>query len=275
MSYSSVLVFLDSSPASNSRLDFALRFAAHHSAHLTGLHMSGSPLLAFDPYGQNAVVSLEWEEEAHKKQRESKEYFTQQAKNADINFDWECYRDTDMHQVLTRARVADICIVGEVADGSSDIEIGRNFFSQFAINVGKPVLFIPHDKYFSCELKNVVVAWDGSREAARAISDAMPLLKAARIVSVISVISKKYRTEELPDVDIAAFLARHKVNVEIDKIEKISSEAADFILSRVDLKCADVLVMGAFGHTRFSEFILGGVTRSVMQKMIVPVLMSH
>jgi len=275
MSYSSVVVFLDSSAASKRRLDFALQFAAQHRAHLTGIHMSYGPLLPFDPYGQISGVALEWEQEVKTKQKESQESFSHLAKNADLNFDWDCFRDTEMQQVLTRARVADICLVGQVSAGSNDNEINRNFFSHFAINVGKPVLFVPHEKESSATFEKVVVAWDGSRESARAITDALPLLKSARIVSVISVVAKKEHNDELPDVDIGAFLARHKVNVEVEKIERIASDAADFILSRVDLKSANLLVMGAFGHTRFSEFVLGGMTRTVMRKMFVPVLMSH
>ena len=218
---------------------------------------------------------MEWELEVEKKQKESKDQFTQQAKSADINFDWTCFRDTDMEQVLTRARVADLAIVGQVATGENDNEINRSFFSHFTINVGKPVLFVPYDKVVGSKFEKVVVAWNGGRESARAITDALPLLTEAKAVCVLTITSKKDRNDELPDVDIAAFLARHKVKVELEKVEKLPAEAADFILSRIDLKSADLLVMGAFGRTRFSEFILGGMTRSMLKKMIVPVLMSH
>ncbi|MET3108532.1 nucleotide-binding universal stress UspA family protein [Oxalobacteraceae bacterium GrIS 2.11] len=275
MSYSSVVVFLDNSSASKKRLEFAFQFAQKHRAHLTGIHMSYGPLLPFDPYGQVSGVALDWEAEVKKKQHESKEYFNQQAKGFDVNVDWDCYRDNLMAEVLARARVADLCIVGQVASGSTDNEISRDFFTHFAINVGRPVLFVPYDKSFPASFEKIVVAWDGGREAGRAISDALPLLREARIVSVISVIPKKDSSDDLPDVDIGTFLARHKVNVEVEKIERVSSEAAEFILSRVDLKSANLLVMGAFGHSRFSEFILGGMTRSVMKKMNVPVFMSH
>lgn len=275
MGFSSVVVFLDSSAASKRRLEFALQFANHHRAHLTGIHMSYGPLLPFDPYGQVSGVALEWELEVKIRQQESKEYFTQQAKNSNINFGWECYRDTEMDQVLARARTADICIVGQVATGSNDNEINRNFFTHFTINIGRPILYIPYGKAFPATFEKVVVAWDGSRESARAMSDALPLLKTARIVSVISVIAKNEHNNELPDVDIATFLARHKVNVEVEKIKNISADTADFILSRIDLKSADLLVMGAFGHSRFSEFVLGGMTRTVLKKMPVPVFMSH
>jgi len=275
MTYPSVVVFLDNSEASKHRLDFALRFAAHHQSHLTGIHLSYGALLPFDPYGQVSGVALEWELEVEKKQKESKDQFTQQAKSADINFDWTCFRDTDMEQVLTRARVADLAIVGQVATGENDNEINRSFFSHFTINVGKPVLFVPYDKVVGSKFEKVVVAWNGGRESARAITDALPLLTEAKAVCVLTITSKKDRNDELPDVDIAAFLARHKVKVELEKVEKLPAEAADFILSRIDLKSADLLVMGAFGRTRFSEFILGGMTRSMLKKMIVPVLMSH
>ena len=275
MSYNSVLVFLDNSAASERRLDFALQFAQQHNAHLTGIHMSYGPLLPFDPYGQVSGVALEWEMEVQKKQQKSKAEFTHKAGNAGINFDWDCYRDTELHQVVARARLADICLVGQVSNGTSDNEINRNFFSQFVINLGKPVLFLPGEKECSAEFKHIVVAWNGSRESTRAIADAMPLLQSARIVSVISASSKKKQNGQMPDVDVAAFLARHKVKVDVEKVDIDSAEVADLILSRIDLKSADLLVMGAYGHTRFSEFVLGGMTRTIMKKMTVPVLMSH
>ena len=275
MSYSSVMVFLDTSAASDQRLEFALKFAAHHNAHLSAIHLSYGPLLPFDPYGQVSGVALEWELEVEKKQQASKEQFIRKAKNAGINFDWDCYRDTDLNQVLARARVVDICLVGQPSGGASDNEINRSFFSQFTINLGRPVLFLPYGKECASVFRHVVVAWNGSRESSRALTDALPLLQAAGMVSVISVASGKNPAEVLPDVDVAAFLARHKVKVDVERVEKNATEVADFILSRIDLKNADLLVMGAYGRTRFSEFILGGMTRSIMKKMTVPVLMSH
>lgn len=275
MSYNSVIVFLDNSAASERRLDFALQFARQHNAHLTGIHMSYGPLLPFDPYGQVSGVALEWEMEVQNKQKKSKAEFIHKATNAGINFDWDCYRDTELQHVVSRARIADICLVGQVSNGISDNEINRNFFSQFVITLGKPVLFLPYEKECAAEFKHIVVAWNGSRESTRAIADAMPLLRVAKMVSVISASSKKKQNDRLPDVDVAAFLARHKVTVEVEKVEIDSAEIADLILSRIDLKSADLLVMGAYGHTRFSEFVLGGMTRTMMKKMIVPVLMSH
>ena len=275
MDYSSVMVFLDNSRASQLRLDFSLQFAAQRNAHLTGVHMSYGPLLAFDPYGQISGVALDWEMEVEKHQKKSREDFSRQAKNAGLNFDWDCYRDSELHQVLVRARVADICVVGQAASGGSDNEINRNFFSRFTINLGRPVLFLPYDKPCSPNFGNVVVGWDGGRESARAIADALPLLQAARVVSVMTIVSGKSQDQKLPDVDVAAYLARHRVNVELERVERNSSEAVDFILSRLELKSADLLVMGAYGHNRFSEFVLGGMTRAMLKRMTVPVLMSH
>jgi nucleotide-binding universal stress UspA family protein len=275
MSYNSIIVFLDNSAASERRLDFALQFARQHNAHLSGLHMSYGPLLPFDPYGQVSGVALEWEMEVEKKQAKSRAEFIQKATNAGINFDWDCYRDTELFRVVNRARLSDICLAGQVSNGTSDNEISRNFFSQLVIALGKPILFLPHEKACSAEFKNIVVAWNGSRESTRAIADAMPLLQSAKIVSVISAGSKKKHSGQLPDVDVAAFLARHKVKVDVEKVDIDPADVTDLILSRIELKSADLLVMGAYGHTRFSEFVLGGMTRSMMKKMTVPVLMSH
>ncbi len=191
MSYSSVLVFLDNSAASQRRLDFELKFAARHRAHLTGIHLSYRALLPFDPCGQISGVALEWEQEVQKVQQESKQNFFDVAKNFEVNVDWDCYRDTDLQEVLARSRVADIGIVGQIVARINDSGFNRNFFTHFMIDAGRPLLFIPAEKEFSENFEKVVVAWDGGRESSRTLADAMPLLQAARIVSVITVAAKK------------------------------------------------------------------------------------
>lgn len=282
MNYSSVIVCLDNRAASDQRLDFAIQFASQHQAHLTGLHLSYralASLIAFDAYGEMSEVALDWELTVEKIQQDSKADFTNKAKQAGLNCDWDCYRSNELKQVLARARVADISIVGQVSSNEIDNDIGNDFYTQFTINLGKPVLFLP-DKTassttISTNFKTVIVAWDGGRESTRAIADALPLLKAADLVYVMTVMTKKDPDKELPDVDIAAFLSRHGVKVEIEKVDNITSEATNWILSRASQVKADLLVMGAYGHSRLNEFILGGMTRTVMQTMTLPVLMSH
>lgn len=278
MNYASMIVCLDNRAASDQRLDFAIQLANQHQAHLTGLHLSYGPLaslIAFDAYGQMSDIALEWELTVEKNQQSSKTDFMNKAKQAGLNCDWDCYRSTELKKVLARARVADIAIIGQVPANIVDNDIGSGFYTQFIINLGKPVLLLPNKAKISTHFKTIIVAWDGGRESTRAIADALPFLRAANLVYVMTAATKKDPDKKLPDVDIAAFLSRHGVKVEIEKVDNITIEAVEWILSRASEVKADLLVMGAYGHNRFNEFILGGMTRTVMQTMPLPVLMSH
>ena len=126
----------------------------------------------------------------------------------------------------------------------------------------------------------VMVAWDGGREAARAVGDALPLLARAESVAVLVINPSQDGHGEQPGADIALHLARHGITVEAQHLEAQHLEAQDLsvgdaLLSRLADQDIDLLVMGAYGHSRLRELVLGGVTRKIFQQMTVPVLMSH
>ena len=125
----------------------------------------------------------------------------------------------------------------------------------------------------------VMVAWDASREAARAVAGALPVLQAAESVVTLSANpgsgARPDRHGDLPGADIARHLARHGVNVEVHRIETRDVSVADMLLNRIADESIDLLVMGAYGHARVREIWLGGVTRDVLRHMTVPVLVSH
>ena len=123
----------------------------------------------------------------------------------------------------------------------------------------------------------MVIAWDGSRTATRALHDAMPLLSRTEKVELLT-IHHGHRdddSEEIAAIDISAHLARHDVNVEARVMVADDIDAADLLLSHVSDSSADMMVMGAYGHSRLRELVLGGMTRGILRAMTVPVLMSH
>src|SRR5262249_32763384 len=138
---------------------------------------------------------------------------------------------------------------------------------------GRPVLVVPYIQKGPLKLDRVLVAWDGSRNAARAIADAMPLLAKAKTVEVVIV--GKGKSDEIPGADIAQHLARHDLKVELKRIVSPESDIASTLLSHIADTAADFIVMGGYGHSRLREFIYGGVTRSILSSMTVPALMSH
>jgi nucleotide-binding universal stress UspA family protein len=140
---------------------------------------------------------------------------------------------------------------------------------------GRPVLVVPYIQKASLTLDRIMVCWDASRAAARAIADAMPFLECAKAVDVVTVARKEGQRNQLPGFDIAHHLARHKLKVELKRIVAGDIDIASALLSHAADSGADMIVMGGYGHSRLREFVLGGVTRGMLGSMTVPVLMSH
>jgi nucleotide-binding universal stress UspA family protein len=139
---------------------------------------------------------------------------------------------------------------------------------------GRPALVVPYIQKTGIKLDRVMVCWDGSRSAARTAADAMPFLERAKTVEVVMV-TEDGKADELPGADIAQHLARHGLAVEVKQIVAPHVKTADVLLSHAADTSADLLVLGGYGHSRLREFVLGGVTRSILQTMTVPTLMSH
>ena len=146
---------------------------------------------------------------------------------------------------------------------------------EVVLTSGKPILVIPYIGAGKAMGKRVLVAWDASREAARAVADAMPMLEQADEVMVLAVNPGNGAHGAEPGADIALHLARHGIKAEAQHIEAHDISVADVLLSRVADLSVDLIVMGAYGHSRLREIILGGVTRQVFEQMTVPVLMTH
>jgi nucleotide-binding universal stress UspA family protein len=140
---------------------------------------------------------------------------------------------------------------------------------------GRPVIVVPYIQTAPFKLGRVMICWDGSRPAARAIADAMPLLALAERTEVVIVADEPEKEDELHGVGVGQHLARHGLDVNIKRIIRGKIDVADVLLSHAADSGADLIVMGGYGHTRLREFILGGVTRSILRSMTVPALMSH
>jgi nucleotide-binding universal stress UspA family protein len=141
---------------------------------------------------------------------------------------------------------------------------------------GRPVIVVPYIQRDPLKLDRVMVCWDASRNAARAIADAMPLLARAKHVEVVIVANEAgKKSDEVPGADIGQHLARHGLEVEVKRIVSGGLDVANTLLSHAADSSADFIVMGGYGHSRLREFVLGGATRGVLSSMTVPALMSH
>jgi len=140
---------------------------------------------------------------------------------------------------------------------------------------GRPVVVVPYILKAPLKLDRVMVCWDASRNAARAVADAMPFLARAKAVDIVIVASERPKSDAIPGAAIGQHLARHGLNVEVKRIVATGADVASTILSHAADSAADFIVMGGYGHSRLREFIWGGATRGILGAMTVPVLMSH
>jgi nucleotide-binding universal stress UspA family protein len=171
------------------------------------------------------------------------------------------------------ARRFDLAIVGQAEPDKGAVD---ELIAESALfESGRPVIVVPYIQKAPLKLDRVMVCWDGSRAAARAIADSMPLLERAGLVEVVIVANERGKQDEIPGADMGQHLARHGLKVDVKRITGGDIDVADALLSHAADSTADFIVMGGYGHSRLREFVLGGVTRSILQSMTAPALMSH
>ena len=178
-------------------------------------------------------------------------------------------------RIMEHGRYADL-VVGLQDDPDHQDDTQYGVMERVMIEGGRPVLIVPYTGTAKSLASNVTVAWNGSREATRAVFDALPLLQKAETVTLLSVDKpRKGANDSLPGAELAATLARHGVRVTTQPIVLGDAPVHEEILSRLADNGSDLLVMGGYGHSRFREFVFGGVTHHVLESMTTAVLMSH
>ncbi len=170
------------------------------------------------------------------------------------------------------ARYFDLSVLEQAEPETSAIE--EKIIEATLFDSGRPVIVVPYIQKAPLKLDNVMVCWDGSRAATRAIADAMPFLELAGRVEVV-IVNERGKQDEIGGADMGQHLARHGLTVEVRRIVAGDVGVADMLLSHAVDAETDFIVMGGYGHSRLREFVLGGVTRSILRTMTAPVLMSH
>lgn len=277
MSVKDLVVYVDPSPAGAARTRLAIKVAQRFGAHLVGLYVVPSPqVVGYVDTGILNQVLAEQAEEARRIAADVEAGFREQAEAAAISAEWRIAEGFVSQAVSLHARYADLAIVGQ--DNPED-EATRPLIApqEIVLTCGRPVLVMPYVGNFPELGQRVLVAWNTSREATCAVNDALPLLEGAEQVVVLSINPRRGITEhgDLPGADIALHLARHGVKATIEQLTSSELDVADVILSRAADLSIDLIVMGAYGHSRFRELVIGGATRGLLRHMTAPVLMSH
>lgn len=195
-----------------------------------------------------------------------------------LNGEWRKVKSSGTviaEEVIQHGIISDMVVIPQSRREDGD-GLGDDFAEQVVMECGRPVLIIPSYGTFTDFGKNILVAWNGKREAARAVFDAQPIMASADKVDISWLNPDKVgQNMDLPGAELAVVLARHGVNVTVEAIPTGGLAAGEALLSHAADIGADMLVMGAYGHSRLREFVFGGATRTILASMTLPVLMSH
>jgi len=279
MTYKTILVHLDTSTRAHTRLDLALALAHRFHAKLSAVFSTYVPEAhAFVVMAGTAEYFAAHERERQQRCAALERLFHSEVARANIEGQWTTANGYANDVMPPHARLADLIVLGQTDPGDPEAFISEQFVEHIVLSAGRPVLLIPRVGSFDEPGKHVLVAWDGSREATRALHDALPFLSHAAKVTLLSVNAQRADAQHnrIPGADIALTMARHGVKVEVREMEADSdTETGEVLLSQVAERGCDMLVMGAYAHSRLHEVILGGATRTVLRSMTVPVLLSH
>lgn len=256
--------------------DYATSIAATFRAHITGIAFLYEPVIPDGTLGGVPVDLIELQREENSKiARDAISRFEAGVKKAGLGSETRQLDATFGGAATLFAQIArrfDISVVAQAQreQGATDELIieGALFES------GRPVIVVPYIQKSGLTLERVLACWDGGRTAARAIADAMPFLERAKAVDLV-IVAEERKNDEITGVRMSEHLTRHGVAVSVKRIAKGDLAVQDVILSYAADSGADFMVMGGYGHSRLREFILGGVTRGILNSMTVPVLMSH
>jgi nucleotide-binding universal stress UspA family protein len=278
MGLNDILVYVDSTEATKARVGFAVALAKQHGAHLIGIAFAPTALLPL--YGADVGFADMSEVMASVKTQGANalEAFEARAKADGVSAEAELMQGMSEefpHDFARAARHVDLAILGQPRDG--DPLIGQYALVERCLFAsGRPVIIVPALSEKPSLDGTIVAAWDGSAEAARAINDALIFLKpASRVVLVVGVMGGQDDEQAPQTDDMMAHLKRHGVTAEAMRVKAGEGDIGRLLLSTAKDLGADLMVMGAFHHSRWREFILGGVTLTVLEEATIPLFMAH
>lgn len=280
MSYKTILVSLNEVGRLSELVAAAVTLARETGAHVSGLYVVPAvqvyPSVGFEAAPQvfegnrsffkdNGARVKQAFEEAMRREGLSHDFHQVDARTPVI-----------ADEVVAAGRVADLVVVS--ATNPEEITgVERDFVEQSVMALGRPVIVLPYKGKAAISLNEVIVGWDGGREAARATFDALPLLKKAAKVRVVRIDPQKDPSlrGSVAGADLAEALSRHGVTAEAQGYPTDGQDEGQALMRCAEDAGAGLIVMGAYGHSRLAEFIFGGATRFVLNRLVCPVLMSH
>lgn len=284
MGYAGLAVHVDQAVYRKSVIEVALKLAATFDAHLTALHTytpSYSSYMNFadiPTWGGLEAALREEEEAARQHDDEFKARFESQVRQSGaLKTEW-CYARGELVRTAAMyARCADLMLMSQRDPDDAPAIGDRDTPAQVALLSGRPILVVPYVGSFDVIGKRIVIAWKGTREATRAVAAALPLLVRAESVDIVTIGEDERASESFgdgPGADVALYLARHCIKSSVSRIPQGDIRISETLLSTIADRGADLLCMGAYGHSRLRQLVMGGVTYDLMRHMTVPTLIA-
>jgi nucleotide-binding universal stress UspA family protein len=273
--YKDILVQIDNAKSCESRRQAAVALAEKFGAHVTGLYViEPVQLPAYAEVAIGADLLEQSHREYERQAEEASKAFRSAMDRAGVANEFRIEEGLTSLKTIEHGHYSDLLVLSQANEDDPN-DISGGLVDEVVLGVGRPVLVVPYVGMRDTIGKKVLLAWNGSRESVRALHDAMPILQAAEKVVVMSVNPKESEDQHIAGADISLHLARHDVNTVVNSTVSREIEIGDTLLSRASDEGVDLIVMGAYGHSRFRELVLGGATRHLLQHMTVPVMMSH
>lgn len=276
MAYKTILLSLNEIARLPQLISVARDLGVKFGAHIAGLYIiPGLQVYADSGYGVapaiNDVIRNYYQENLPKVRKE----FETAMKNDKLSFDLHVV-DSSVPNILTNAVAnaydADLIVISNTErDNAYGVE--SDFAERFVIAAGRPVMILPYKGDVKLKMDQIMIGWNESRESSRAVFDALPFLKQSKKTRIVSV--DVAPRGNLPAVGIAETLDRHKIKIEVTDVSSDGMTTGETLLRAANDYGADMLVLGAYGHSRFSELVFGGVTRHVLRNLDRIALMSH
>lgn len=279
MNYKSILVLVDEGRRAARRVGIALELAKRHGARLTGLYVADMPsgTVGFDGvYAPDPYSTIQRELEGNAARAHA--LFDEQVRQVEgVATEWRQSIGSAVTTVCINARYHDLVVMGQHDREYPVPGVPYDLPEAVVLGGGRPVLVLPYAGDFGVPSRHALIGWNAGREATRAVTDALPMLaqmKATTVMTINAEISERAHGEST-GADIALYLARHGVNVEVKREPGLGRDVGATLLSGAADMDVDLIVMGLYGHSRLLEFVLGGASRTILQTMTVPVLLSH
>ncbi|SDD14783.1 universal stress protein [Paraburkholderia lycopersici] len=272
MEYRSILVHLDGSERASACLDLALLVARRHGAHVNAL-FAPEPIEHESAWSMTLDVGYRGQTREDSRRALEHQFFNGLSQ-AKLEGTWRTATAPALEALLALSPFADLIVMSQSDPAALDTSLANRLQARVTLAAGRPVLWVPFAGTFPTVGERIVVAWDAGQSATRALYDALPFMRLAAHTTIVTLNAE--REGRIPGADIALVLARHGIGVEVTQLHTPPTvSVASALLARVEKLCGDLLVMGAYGHARWKELLLGGVTQTVLGAMPVPVLMSH